>query len=183
MSPPKAALRGTALLGLALLSGCGWSWLPWSQKQTAAACPAAAVLEPLKHTAVFAAGREPSPQNVAFYGLIDEVDSQCEYTGGAVRIKLAIVVIGERAPAAHNAGAVDFDYFLAVTGPDERILSKTPLHVHILFPGDKPRAGVTDHIEETIPLNGMKGTDLTVNVGFQQSPEVVEFYRHFRGRL
>jgi hypothetical protein len=178
----KSAARGAAVIGLALLSGCSFSWLPWSHKP-AEACPAAVILEPLKHTAVLAAGRQPIPQNVAFYGIIDEVDSQCEYVSGAVRMKLAVVVIGERAPAAVAAKAVDLDYFLAVTGPGQTILSKTPFRVHIVFPPDKPRAGVTDHIEETIPLNGLKGSELTVDVGFQQSPEVVDFYRHFRGRL
>ena len=29
---------------------------------------------------------------------------------------------------------------------------------------------------------GQKGSDLNVLVGFQQSPEVVDFYKHFRGR-
>ena len=44
------------------------------------------------------------------------------------------------------------------------------------------RSGVTDHIEETIALGGRQGTDLNIVVGFQQSPEVVDFYKKFRGR-
>ncbi|HEV2301977.1 MAG TPA: hypothetical protein VGR91_10455 [Stellaceae bacterium] len=180
MNPVKGTARGAAVLGLALIAGC--SWLPWSHKKTEA-CPAAVTLEPLKHTAVFAAGAPAAPQSVAFYGIIDEVDSQCQYEGGAVRLKLAVVVIAERGPAAHAAGAVDFDYFVAATGPGQAILAKTPFRVHIVFPADKPRAGITDHIEETIPLQGLKGPELTLDVGFQQSPEVVDFYRHFRGRL
>ncbi|HVH74346.1 MAG TPA: hypothetical protein VM755_05470 [Stellaceae bacterium] len=182
MNPIKATARGAAVLGLALLAGC--SWLPWSHKK-AEACPAAIVLEPLKHTAVFAAGARPAPQSVAFYGIIDEVNATCEYAAGAVRLKLAVVVIGERGPAGRGSGsdAVDFNYFVAATGPGQRILAKTPFRVHIVFPGGKPRAGVTDHIEETIPLNGLKGPEATLDVGFQQSPEVVDFYRHFRGRL
>ena len=176
------AARAAAVIGLALLSGCSASWLPWSHK-TAAACPAAVILQPLKRTAVFAAGRQPVPQNVAFYGIIDEVDSQCEYLSGAVRMKLAVVVIAQRAPAAVGVDSVDFDYFLAVTGPGQRILSKTPFRVPIVFLSGKPRAGVTDHIEETIPLHGLQGSQLTVDVGFQQSPEVIDFYRHFRAPL
>ena len=180
MSPDRGFARGAAVLGLALIAGC--SWLPWSRRQPAEACPASVVLQPLKQTAVFAAGRQPAPQNVAFYGIIDEVDSQCEYAAGAVRLKLGVVVIGERGPAT-SGGTVDLDYFVAVTGPDQAILSKTPFRVHIVFPPEAKRAGVTDHIEETIPLAGRKGSELTLDVGFQQSPEVVDFYRHFHGRL
>ena len=54
--------------------------------------------------------------------------------------------------------------------------------MRIVFDTPQKRAGVTDHIEQTIPLGGRKGTDLSVIVGFQQSPEVVDFYKHFRGR-
>ena len=72
--------------------------------------------------------------------------------------------------------------FVAVTGPNQAILSKKPFAVHIAFEGTQKRSGVSDHIEETIPLEGRKGADLNVLVGFQQSPEVVDFYKHFRGR-
>jgi hypothetical protein len=77
---------------------------------------------------------------------------------------------------------VDLPYFVAVTGPDQSIISKRPFAVRIVFDGAQKRAGVSDHIEETIPLDGRKGADLNVLLGFQQSPEVVDFYKHFRGR-
>ena len=176
-------MRGAACLALALLAGCSFGWLPWSKKEPAEACPSVVVLQPLKQTALFAASREAAPQNVAFYGLIDEVDGRCDYGGGAVRLKLSVDVIGERGPAGRAADALDLNYFVAVTGPGQRIVSKTPFRVHIVLPADKPRAGITDRIEETIPLRGVTGPELTVNVGFQQSREAVDFYRHFRGRL
>ena len=139
------------------------------------------ILRPLANTAVFGPAPERRPDNVAFYGLLSEADIKCEYTGDAVRMILDVVVVGERGPAA-KADSVDFQYFVAVTGPDQSILSKKPFPVRIVFDTPQKRSGVTDHIEETIPLGGRKGTDLTVNIGFQQSPEVVDFYKHFRGR-
>ena len=54
--------------------------------------------------------------------------------------------------------------------------------MRIAFAGGQKRAGVTDHIEETIPLDGRKAPDLNVILGFQQSPDAVEFYKRFRGR-
>ena len=168
------------LIGLLALSGCGWISSS-SSKSTTEACPSAVILRPLANTAVFGPAPERRPDNVAFYGLLSEADLKCEYTGDAVRMILNVVVVGERGPAA-KADSVDFQYFVAVTGPDQSILDKKQLPVRIVFDTPQKRAGVTDHIEETIPLGGRKGTDLTVNIGFQQSPEVIDFYKHFRGR-
>jgi hypothetical protein len=173
------AARGAAILGVLALTGCGW--FGSSSSKPTEACPSAVVLRPLANTAIFGAGPERRPDNVAFYGLLSEAELKCEYTGDAVRIALDTIVIGERGPAAKGE-AVDLPYFVAVTGPDQSILNKKPFSVRIAFEGAQKRAGVTDHIEETIPLGGRKGADLNVLLGFQQSPEVVEFYKRFRGR-
>ena len=166
------------LIGLLTLSGCGW--ISPSSKPTEA-CPSAVILRPLSNTAVFGPAPERRPDNVAFYGLLSEADLKCEHTGDAVRMILDVVVVGERGPAA-KADSVDFQYFVAVTAADQSILGKRTFPVRIVFDTPQKRAGVTDHIEQTIPLGGRKGTDLSVIVGFQQSPEVVDFYKHFRGR-
>ena len=167
------------LIGLLALSGCGV--VPSFSSNPTEACPSAVILRPLSNTAVFGPAPERRPDNVAFYGLLSEADLKCEYTGDAVRMILDVVVVGERGPAA-KADSVDFQYFVAVTGADQSILSKRTFPVRIVFDTPQKRAGVTDHIEQTIPLGGRKGTDLSVIVGFQQSPEVVDFYKHFRGR-
>ena len=139
------------------------------------------MLRPLANTAVFASVPERRPEDVAFYGLLSEANLKCKYTGDAVQLDLDAVIVGERGPAARG-DSVDLAYFVAVTAPDQTILSKKPFTVHIAFEPNQKRSGVTDHIEETIPLGGRKGADLNVVLGFQQSPEVVEFYRRFRGR-
>jgi hypothetical protein len=130
---------------------------------------------------VFGPAPEHRPDNVAFYGLLSEADLKCDYSPGALRISLDTVVIGERGPAA-KGDSVNFQYFVAATGPDQSIISKKAFAVSIAFDATQKRAGVTDHIEETIPLGGRQGADLNVLIGFQQSPEVVDFYKHFRGR-
>jgi hypothetical protein len=173
------AARSAALLGVLALSGCGW--FSSSSSRTAEACPSAVVLRPLSNTAVFGPAPERRPDNVAFYGLLSEADLKCDYTGDAVHITLDAIVIGERGPAAKGDSA-DFQYFVAVTGPDQSILSKKPFAVRIGFEPTQKRSGITDHLEETIPLGGRKGADLNILLGFQQGPEVVDFYKHFRGR-
>jgi len=178
VSPLRAA-PGAVLAGLLALAGCGWfSHTP----QTAApACPGAVILRPLANTAIFGPAAERRPDNVAFYGLLDEVGSKCTYSGNSVLMKLDVIVIGQHGPAAQG-DSVDLDYFVAVTTPQQTILSKQPFRVRIVFPPGKIRAGVTDHIDEAIPLDGHTANDLTLDLGFQQSPDVVEFYKRFRGR-
>jgi hypothetical protein len=178
------------LFGLAALSGCSTvsALNPFSSSSApssappAAPCPSAVILRPLAQTAVFAAGAARQPTGVAFYGVLSDVDAKCDAVGGAVHASLDVVVIGERGPAAGKGDGVDLQYFVAVTGADQAILSKRSFPVRIAIPADAKRAGITDHIDETIPLAGRAPGDLSIVVGFQQSPEIVDYYRHFRGR-
>ena len=173
------AAPAAALFALFALSGC--SLFSSSSSQPPVPCPSAVILRSLANTAVFGPAPQRRPENVAFYGLLSEVDRKCEYTGDAVRMTLDVVVVGQRGPAAQG-DAVDLTYFVAVTGPGQTIISKKPFTDRIVFDHDQIRAGVTDHIVELIPLRGHSGADLNVLLGFQQSPDVMEFYRHFRGR-
>lgn len=171
-----------AAIGVALLSGCGLFGASSGKDETpAVGCPAAAILRPLSQTAVFAPGANPQPMGVAFYGVLSEVNAKCERAGDAVRVALDVVVVGERGPAAKSE-AVDLQYFVAVTGADQSIISKRSFPVQITIPPGTRRAGVTDHIEETIPLGGRPASELNIVLGFQQGPEVVDFYKRFRGR-
>jgi len=176
------------LVGLLALAGCGTvssvfsSSSPAAKAPAAAPCPSAVILRPLSQTAVFAPGAARQPMGVGFYGVLSEVDAKCEALGGAVHVSLDVIVIGERGPAAGKGDGVDLQYFVAVTGADQAVLSKRSFAVRIAVPTDAKRAGITDHIEETIPLGGRAPGDLNIVLGFQQSPEIVDFYRHFRGR-
>jgi hypothetical protein len=178
-------LVGVMLSGPAALSGCSWV-SPWFSSAPASApaasCPSAVILRPLAQTAIFAPGAAHQPMGVGFYGILSDVEAKCERVGEAVRAALDVVVVAERGPASGKAQELDMQYFVAVTGPDQAILSKRSFPVHIAIAGDARRSGVTDHIEETIPLGGRPPGELSIVIGFQQSPEIVDFYRHFRGR-
>lgn len=176
-----------ALSALLALSGCGAVHRVFgpSRSGTAAAapasCPLAVILRPLANTAVFAPGATPRPENVAFYGVLDQVSSRCTAVPGAVQVRLTVDVIGQRGPAA-KSDTVNLSYFVAVTAPGERVLQKQPLTVQVTIPPGKLRAGVTDRFTEVIPLQGYQPVNLTLDLGFQQSPTVIRFYRHFHGR-
>ena len=168
------------LVGFVALAGC--SWLPSFSSKPTEPCPSAVILRPLAKTAVFGPAPERRPDNVAFYGMLSEADLKCEYTGDAMQMNLDVIVVGERGPAAKG----DVGRLQLFRGGD-RARSIDPQQDAVRRCASsstrrKSAPGVTDHIEETIPLGGRKGTDLTVDLGFQQSPEVVDFYKHFRGR-
>jgi hypothetical protein len=172
-----------AVAGAVILAACGLfgSSASTDEKPAPAACPAAAILRPLSQAAVFAPGAAAQPMGVAFYGILSEVQAKCEPAAGAVHVALDVVVVGERGPAA-KGDSVNLQYFVAVTGPDQTILSKRSFPVSIAIAPGAKRAGITDHLEETIPLGGRSAGDVNIVLGFQQSPEAVEFYKHFRGR-
>jgi hypothetical protein len=171
--------RSAALTGLVALSGC--SLFSSAPEKPAPACPGAVILRPLANTAIFGPAAERRPENVVFYGLLSEVESSCAIAGQSVLMKLDVVVIGQRGPVGSGA-SVDLDYFVAVTAPQQTILDKKPFRVRIGFQPNQIRAGVTDHIEVAIPLAGHAASDLTLDLGFQQPPDVVDFYKRFRGR-
>jgi len=172
------------LSALAALSGC--SLFSSSSSEPAAsgagACPTVAILGPLAQTAVFAPGAPRTPTGVAFYGILSDVESKCVRSGDAVLVTLDTVLIGERGPAVGTASTADLQYFIAAAGPDDTVLSKRTLPVQIALPAGARRAGITDHVEEWVPLAGHSPAEVKVLLGFQQSPEVVQFYKNFRGR-
>ena len=131
---------------------------------------------------MFAPGAARQPTGVAFYGILSDVDSTCTQSGDAVLVKLDAVIIGERGPASGAATGVDLQYFVAATGPDDTILSKRTLPVQIAIPAGTRRAGITDRVEEWVSLGGRSPGEVSVVLGFQQSPEIVQFYKNFRGR-
>ncbi|HEX3536640.1 MAG TPA: hypothetical protein VHU15_07725 [Stellaceae bacterium] len=137
-------------------------------------------MRPLANTVVFGPGEGRRAINVAFTGRLSEVEVKCDFAGGAMRATFDVIVVAERGPAARG-NAVDFDYFVAVTAPDQSILSKKNFAVHIDVPPNAKRAAVTDHFEETINSGGQSPADLTINLGFQQSQAAREFYKTSRG--
>lgn len=182
----RLPLRLGGLGVLLLLAGCGTlsSMNPFSSKgdETAAACPTSTILRPLAQTAVFTKpGPDLRPTDVAFYGVLSEIDAKCASGAGALRVSLDVIVAAERGPA-NKSNDVDLTYFLGLVGADQQIISKKSFGVRIDIPNGARRAGVTDHIEETIPLNGQPIANLQIVAGFQQSADAVNFYEHFRGR-
>lgn len=171
------------MLGVMLVSAC--SWVPFVGKKKdepiAPSCPVAAVLRPLANTPVFGATPDRKPTNVAWYGVFSEVSVSCKGGGDTLRASLDNIIVAERGPAVRG-NDVDFDYFVALTAADGTVLGKKLFSVHVTVPEKGKRGGVTDHVEVAFNTGGRPVSDLNISVGFQQPPDAVEFYKHYRGR-
>ena len=174
-----------ALSGLAALSGCSMFLLLVLRTRGGArrACPTVAVLRSLSQTAVFAPGAERKPAGVAFYGILSDVESKCTRSGDAVLVTLDTVVIGERGPASGGATSVDLQYFIAATDRTRRYDSQ---QAHAAGADSDSRRGAPCRDHRPCPGVGViwrpPPGDVRVVLGFQQTPEVVQFYKNFRGR-
>jgi hypothetical protein len=179
----RNAAAAIAVLGIMLVSAC--SWVPFVGKKqdqpVAQSCPVAAVLRPLANTPVFGPGADRKPTNVAWFGVFSEVTVSCQVSGDTLRASLDNIIVGERGPAVRG-NDVDFQYFVALTAANQTILGKKLFSVHVTVPERGKRGGITDHVEVAFNTGGRPVSDLNISVGFQQAPDAVEFYKHYRGR-
>jgi hypothetical protein len=179
----RAATIALAAIGVGLLASC--SWVPFVGKKSEApatpSCPVAAVLHPLSNTVVFSPGGDKKPPYVAWYGIFSDITANCSLNGVTLSAALDNVIVAERGPSVRG-NDVDLNYFVALTGSDQTILGKKTFSVHVSVPPTEKRGGVDDHVEVTFTTGGRPISDLNIMVGFQDSPDAVEFYKHYPGR-
>jgi hypothetical protein len=171
------------ILGLSAVAAC--SWIPFVGKKDSApvapSCPVAAVLHPLANTVAFAPGAEIKPPYVSWFGIFSDISAKCTLTGDTLHAVLDNVIVAERGPSARG-NDVDLSYFVALTSADQTILGKKTFSVHVTVAPTEKRGGINDHVEVVFNTGGRALSDLDIMVGFQDTPDVVDFYKHFPGR-
>ncbi len=127
------------------------------------------------------AGDDVTPQNVTFTAEIQDVRSLCRYgrDGGPIEADLKVTVGYGRGEAA-TANQHTYQMFVAVTRTDRAVIAKEVFPVQVKF-GRKGE--VVYRVEEfdkiVIPRakSTTSGTNFEILVGFEQSPEQIEFNR------
>jgi hypothetical protein len=161
--------------GLAL-AGCNDSVVPQ--------CPSAAVLADTSALTVFRAGAPRDPSGEAYTATIDNVRTSCVFPKGASASTstLNFTLRGVRAPSLDGADYA-LPYYLAVTQGD-RILSKTPLTVHLVFAPGSAAASQDVALDDTVVKlePGHPPTDYALLVGFQLT-DAERAYNQTRGRF
>jgi len=139
-------------------------------------CPRAVVGENAGRLTRFSgAGKDPA--NIVFEAEIADLAGSCVYDDDSIEVDLQIQLVAGRGPAGTDDTA-KFNYFVAVARTDKTILSRDAFDTVIELPGNQTRNQTVEELEQTIPLaKGESGADLVIVVGFEMTPEELEFNR------
>jgi hypothetical protein len=139
-------------------------------------CPRAVVGEGAGRLTRFD-GNGKDPINVLFEAEIGDLAGTCIYDDTEISVDMQIQIIASRGAAATGDSA-NVNYFIAVTRTDKTILAREAFDVAIELPGNQTRNEIIEEIEQTIPIpEGYSGASLVILVGFEMTPEELEFNR------
>jgi hypothetical protein len=145
--------------------------------RTPPACPRASIISDGATVTRFREGPGRDLTDVTVKGEIVDVAVDCDYDRRGVDVALQVAIAAERGPADRTRTA-EFDYFVAVADAQRNILAKEVFHVSLRFPPNQQRTGTVDEIEPRIPLKDRAdGVDYHIIVGFQLTPEEIEWNR------
>lgn len=155
--------RSTLSIVFALIS---FSLAGCATKNTAPPpCPAVLKVGDASRLTKFA-GPSEDLTDAAFEAKIDGMTSKCFYGEGGIRTELKIQFSASRAPR-FSGDSAKFQYFIAVTGPNQKPLAREVFDAEIDMSGQKVRNIAVDEIEPLIPLKqGENGDYFRIYVGF-----------------
>jgi len=123
------------------------------------------------------AGSGSDPSQVQFEAEIGDITGDCGYSDTAIDVDMKVQLIATRGPA-DTTGKAAFNYFVAIARTDKTILARQSFDASIDFSGNQTRNGIVDEIEQTIPIQaGQPGTDFVILVGFEMTPEELDYSR------
>jgi len=162
-----------AVAAVVLLSACN---------RTPPACPRATILGDGASVTKFRDGSGRDLTDVVARAEIVDASVECDYNRNGVDVAMQIAIAATRGPA-DRARMADFDYFVAVADAQRNILAKEVFRVRVAFPETQNRVGTIERIEPHIPLkNRAEGVSYQIVVGFQLTPEELEWNRTQRAR-
>jgi len=149
-----------------------------------APCPGVSILGDASEVTLFGQGRGQDLTDVAYRASIERVAGSCDYTraGDTVTSTVAARLVATRGPAA-QANEETFVYFVAVVDKDQKILARERFDSTFTFQANQRQAASIEEIEQIIPIRvDLRGIDYEILIGFELSPEQLEFNRQERQR-
>jgi hypothetical protein len=172
------ALAPLAAVALAGLAGCGM----FSAKAPQFDCPATAAVGDATVLNKFRTGPGRDLTDVQYQVRLVDVNSQCRYDSKGVDVQMRAGFALELGPANPDRNA-QYEFFIAITDPNNEIVAKRNFTTPITFPGN---IGYVEHLEELqqrIPLpKGGSAADYRIIVGLQLTPDELEFNRKYERR-
>lgn len=171
-----------ARLSVPLLAAVAAAVLLSACNRTPPACPRATILGDGASVTKFRDGSGRDLTDVVARAEIVDASVECDYNRNGVDVAMQIAIAATRGPA-DRARMADFDYFVAVADAQRNILAKEVFRVRVAFPETQNRVGTIEQIEPHIPLrNRAEGVSYQIVVGFQLTPEELEWNRTQRAR-
>ena len=152
---------------------------PLPGKRNAGPCPYVKVLYDAGRYEEFKDNQEASSA-VAYTGEIENISADCDYKASEpIKLKVDVTFAFGRGPQADGAHKT-YTYWVAVTHRNREVIAKEEFSLPVNFPAGEDRVGFIDHIKGiTIPRanNTVSGDNFEVLVGFDVTPEMVDFNR------
>ena len=158
-------------LALAFLSAC-------ATDNRIEVCPRVNFVDGLQSMTAFGVAGDVDLSNVAYSAEMVQLAAVCSFGRHGATVMAEFMLIADRGPADRERVA-RVDYFVAVTDADGEILAKEVFRSEIPFADNRRRVGRKEEIEPFMPSpSGNRDfTGYRVLIGFQLSPEQVEFNR------
>lgn len=150
-------------------------------------CPAIVIVQEIADVTQFKPGEGRDLTDVVLEGKVRGFDGFCETdfdegVAGEVEVELRVVFSIARGPANTDRKG-DFRYFVALADRAGKTTQKHVFDSEVEFPGNRNRVAPFEELTLKIPLkSGENGADYTVYVGFQLSPEQLDYNRNVRIR-
>ncbi len=185
VSTPMRAVLAPVALAL-LLAGCAdMRKSMFGKAVPPPPCPRVSILPDAETITTFKAGPGRDLIDVVGEGQLVDAIGACEHKidketdAGTLDIELQVAMEARRGPAERDH-RVSLDYFVTLLdGASTAILQKNTFRVTVEFPGNRSVAQVLDSpVGLTIPLKaGQRGADFQILLGFQLTPDELEFNR------
>jgi hypothetical protein len=166
----RSVSRLAAAALVALLSGCSLF-----SKKDERACPRVEIVSDLSRLVKFKDGPGRDLGDVAYSARFDDVKTGCKYDKTGVTIEMTVSLLAERGRAGAGLPKSDGTYFVALNHRAQNNIAKQLFTSSFEFP-EKGLAAINDELEQRIPLAPTApGSDHTLILGFQLTPEAIDF--------
>ncbi len=154
-------LRVVVPAAVLLLFGCATEEIPEP-------CPPVGLVDGLARVSAFEPQASVDPGRKLWSAYLADLRSECTLGSRGMLMTVGFLVLAERGPANAD-GIARQPFFVAVTGPDGRILAKQEFGLELTFEGEARRVIHQEVIEPFLPGTGQPWLDYRILVGFQLS--------------
>jgi len=170
------AARAALVLGAVLaVAGCTTKA---QEARNAASCPKAYIVGDAAQLVRFKPGPGRDPTDVLFRADVLRADNKCEFSRDGVVIDTNVTLAVQEGPAAATQGRqAAFNYFVALIGPNNRILAREEFTADYRFDGNRTRLAGVEELRQRAGFTSDQAGAYQVAVGLALSHEELDYNR------